>query len=127
MITLDHLIVHVENQALSGQFYRDILAFHPESRVDPLEIIRVNPGLTPNLMQSHPKAQAHFAFNVDRRTFDVVLKRLHDHDIPFGGDVFERDGKIPANAFGGRGLAESFYFYYPDRHNLELRVHGGPP
>lgn len=123
MISLDHLIVHVTNPAASVQFYRDILGFHHEGRAGPFEIVRVNPGLTLDLMQSVPNTQAHLAFSVDRPTFDAVLERLRERAIPFGGEVFERDGRVAANAFGARGMADAVYFYDPDRHNLELRVY----
>jgi len=86
-------------------------------------VIRVNAGLTLDLMQSLPKAQVHLAFSVDRQTFDAVLDRLRERAIPYGGEPFELDGRVAANAYGARGMADAVFFYDPDRHNLELRVY----
>ena len=123
MTLLDHTILHVANPSISLQFYRDILGFRYEGKAGPFEVVRVNADLTLDLMQSSNNAQTHLAFSVDRPTFDAVLNKLRERDIPFGGGVLERDGRIAANAFGARGMAQAFYFYDPDQHNLELRLY----
>ncbi|MES2102516.1 MAG: VOC family protein [Pseudomonadota bacterium] len=123
IFSLDHTILLVRNQAESVEFYRQVMGFGHEGKAGPFEVMRINTGFTLDLLQQAPADPVHLAFSVDPATFDAVHKRLIQHNIPFGGDTFQRDGRIAANPFGARGMADALYFYDPDRHNLELRVY----
>ncbi|KAF0815098.1 hypothetical protein IGB42_00175 [Andreprevotia sp. IGB-42] len=83
----------------------------------------MNDGLTLDFLQQAPMEPIHLAFAVDRSTFHNVHQRLIEHGIAFGGDTFNRDGRIGANAFGAAGMAESIYFHDPDQHNIEIRLY----
>jgi len=123
MISLDHTILQICNPAKSISFYRQVLGFKHEGKAGPFKVLRVNTGLTIDLLQQVPGDQVHLAFCVDRATFDWVHKRLIQKNIPFDGNVFERDGLVAANVFGARSLADALYFYDPDQHNIEICVH----
>ncbi|MDB6061421.1 MAG: hypothetical protein JWM78_1524 [Verrucomicrobiaceae bacterium] len=123
MVMLDHTILRVSNIAASIRFYRDVLGFEYIGRAGPFEMIRINTELTLDLMEVSPKDPMHFAFSFDRATFDALHARLLQYGIAFGSDVFERDGRIAQNSFGAKGNAQAFYFYDPDRHNLEARLY----
>lgn len=123
MISLDHTILHVRSHAASLDFYQHVLGLRYEGKAGPFEVLRINPGLTLDLMQQTPKEPVHLAFSVDRATFNEVQVRLRQLNIAFGGDVFERDGQVASNSFGARGRADALYFYDSDQHNLELRVY----
>jgi hypothetical protein len=76
MISLDHMILRVRNQAESVRFYRQILVFEHEGRVDPFEILRVHEGLTLDLMEQVPQDQVHLAFCLERTAFEAIHRRL---------------------------------------------------
>lgn len=123
LFSLDHTVLRVRDLAASVRFYQQVLGFRHEGRAGPFEVMRVNAGLTLDLVQHAPNDPVHLAFCVDRATFDAVHQRLIQGKIAFGGNPFERDGQVAANAYGARGMAEALYFDDPDRHNLELRVY----
>jgi len=123
MISLDHTILRVRDCTESVSFYRDILGLRHEGRAGPFEVMRVHAGLTLDLMQRAPNDQVHLAFCVDRQMFDEIRSRLVQHQIPFGGEAFERDGRVSANPFGAAGMADALYFYDPSQHNLEIRTY----
>ncbi|MBI3432038.1 MAG: VOC family protein [Hydrogenophilales bacterium] len=123
MICLDHLILRVRSTPDAVEFYNQVLGFKHVGRAGPFEVVRVSPSLTIDLMQEEPKGPVHLAFSLDNASFYGLHSRLISRNIPFGGDVFVRDGLIAENPFGARGLAKAFYFYDPDGHNLEARLY----
>ncbi|HEX8979840.1 MAG TPA: VOC family protein [Parasulfuritortus sp.] len=123
MITLDHTILRVRNLRQSLGFYTSVVGLSHAGSAGPFEIVRVGPALTLDLMQETPKDPVHLAFSLDSDAFEAMRARLAERGIPFGGDVFTRDGRISENTFGARGIARAFYFYDPDRHNLEARLY----
>ncbi|MGO4380286.1 VOC family protein [Pseudoduganella sp. RAF19] len=123
-ILLDHLILNVRDAAASARFYQDILGFRHEGRAGPFEIVRVNAGLTLDLMQSEPALQQHLAFALAREDFEQVHQRLKATGIAFGGNHFERNGGPPGRTLGARGMADSIYFDDPDHHSIEIRCYG---
>lgn len=123
MITLDHTILRVRNLRKSVDFYTDVVGLSHAGSAGPFEIVQVGPSLTLDLMQETPNDPVHLAFSLDPGSFEALRVRLVERGIPFGGDVFSRDGRISENTFGARGIARAFYFYDPDRHNLEVRLY----
>jgi catechol 2,3-dioxygenase-like lactoylglutathione lyase family enzyme len=123
MIHLDHLILPVTNPSRSVKFYTKIIGLTHLGRAGPFEVIRVNSSLNIDLMTDASPRQMHLAFAVDRITFDSMRARLAGQDIAIGSDTFTRDGYTAPNPFGAGGMADSFYFYDPDNHNLELRCY----
>jgi glyoxylase I family protein len=123
LITLDHTILRVRDLHKSVDFYTHVVGLSHAGSTGPFEIIRVGTSLTLDLMQEAPKDQVHLAFSLDPDSFEALRTRLVQRGIPFGGDVFTRDGRISENTFGARGIARAFYFYDPDQHNLEARLY----
>jgi len=121
MVTLDHIILRVRDPAASVHFYQKVLNFRHEGRAGPFELIRVNENLTLDLMAEIPRDPAHLAFCLDRTGFDAVHRRLGELSIAFGGTPFDRSGGPSAKSLGARGMADAWYFYDPDGHNLEVR------
>ena len=76
MVSLDHMILRVRNQAESVRFYQQILAFKHEGRADPFDILRVHEGLTLDLIQQVPQDQVHLAFCLERAAFEAIHRRL---------------------------------------------------
>lgn len=127
MTNLDHLILQVCNPAESVRFYEEVLAFKYEGKAEPFEILRVNEGLTLDLMEQAPQDQSHLAFCLERTAFEAVHRRLQQLNIPFGNEPFDRSGGAAAPSFGARGLADALYFYDPDQHNIEIRTYEFEP
>jgi glyoxylase I family protein len=127
MIYLDHLILRVRHPAESVRFYEQVLAFQYEGRTEPFEILRVNEGLTLDLLEQTPQDQSHLAFCIERTLFEAVHYRLKQLNIPFGNEPFNRSGGAAARSLGARGWADALYFYDPDRHNIEIRTYEFEP
>lgn len=127
MTYLNHLILRVRNPVESVRFYEQVLAFKHEGRAEPFEILRVNEGLTLNLMEQAPQDQNHLAFCLERPLFEAVHRRLKQLNIPFGNQPFDQSGGIAAQSLGARGLADALYFYDLDRHNIEICTYESEP
>ncbi|WKE66977.1 VOC family protein [Gallaecimonas kandeliae] len=125
MTHLDHLILRVKDASKSVEFYTQVVGFSHEGVAAPFELIRVSEHLTLDLLEEAPKDLVHLAFSLDRDAFIRLHQRLLSGKIPFGSDVFDRNGLIGTNHYGARGLAQAFYFYDPDGHNLEARCYEG--
>lgn len=124
MATLDHIILRVSDPAASARFYRDVLGFRLDGGAGPFELVRVNDSLTLDLMHEPPRDMMHLAFCLDRASFEAVQTRLRERSIAFGSAPFDRGGGPLAQSLGARGMADAWYFYDPDGHNLEVRSYG---
>jgi len=123
MIQLDHLILHVREPAATVKFYGEVLGFTHAGRAEPFDVLRVNEGLTLDLMQAPPGHPQHLAFALERSEFEAVHQRLIALRIPFGGTPFDRSNGAPGQTQGARGMADSIYFYDPDQNNIEIRCY----
>ncbi|MES2069203.1 MAG: VOC family protein [Pseudomonadota bacterium] len=123
MVILDHLILRVRDPAASARFYQEVLGFRHEGRAGPFELVRVNEGLTLDLMGEAPRDPVHLAFCLNRANLDAVHRRLVERSIAFGSAPFDRSGGPLQKSQGARGMADAWYFYDPDGHNLEVRSH----
>ena len=121
MIELDHLILRARDAAESARFYANVLGFVHEGRRGPFETLCVNDGLVLDLLEGEVREPMHLAFRLGREEFAAVHRRLLDHDVPFGGGPFDRDGEI-GRTLGARGMADALYFHDPDGHNIEIRL-----
>jgi len=121
MVILDHIILRVSDPTASARFYQEVLGFRREGRAGPFEVVRVNESFTLDLMGETPRDLVHLAFCLDRVSFDAVHRNLGERSILFGSTPFDRKGGPPAKSQGARGMADAWYFYDPDGHNLEVR------
>ncbi|MBT2210044.1 MULTISPECIES: VOC family protein [Actinomadura] len=108
-ITLNHTIVSAADNDEAARFFAGVMGLeytgpHPHARH--FVPIKVNDTLTLDyLTVAFPQGQ-HLAFDVDAATFDTVVGRLDDREIPYGDTPARPDnGRIdPAHPLGGRGV-----------------------
>lgn len=122
MVTLDHLILAVNNRDASVRFYTDVMGFGHEGEDGPFSVIRVSPDTTLQLAPWGTEGGAHLAFAVSLEEFDDAFVRVRDAGIPYG-DSFHDVGNMrgPGEEAGARGLAPTVYLFDPNGHLLELR------
>lgn len=123
MILLDHTVLRVRNQRASIRFYEQVLGFPHEGRAEPFEVMRVNDGLTLDLMEETPTDVIHLAFALSGKAFANTGQRLESMGVPYGDSPHSRKGGPPGCWFGARGLADTLYFNDPDGHILEIRYY----
>jgi catechol 2,3-dioxygenase-like lactoylglutathione lyase family enzyme len=121
-ITLDHLIVPVNDAAASAEFYTQVLGFIHEAPDPPFEVLRVSSDLTLQLGQWGTDGGMHLAFAMSHDEFLQVFDRVRDFGIGWGGS-FHSVGKndSPGIEQGAQGPAPSLYFFDPNKHLLEIR------
>ncbi|HVU03868.1 MAG TPA: VOC family protein [Polyangiaceae bacterium] len=120
-MTLDHLIVPVNDAKASVGFYESVLGFHYEGEDGPFSVVRVSPDLMLLLSAHGTKGGGHYAFRLSREEFDVVFSRLRDRQIPYG-DAYDTVGSMkgPGRERSARGEGSSVYFWDPNQHLLEI-------
>ncbi len=124
MITLDHTVLRVRDLEASIRFYRDVLGFKHEGKLDPFEVMRVHAGFTIDLVESDPEEPIHYAFSMERPLFNDIHVRLQRLNIPFGNGPHSREnGEPPAKWAGARGMADALYFDDPSGHIIEIRTY----
>jgi catechol 2,3-dioxygenase-like lactoylglutathione lyase family enzyme len=121
-MTLDHLILKVNDRDESVRFYTDVLGFRFEGAREPFAVVRVSPDLTLQLAAWTTPGGDHLAFAMPRAEFDAVFARVRTAGIPFG-DSFQAVGNMkgPGEEDGARGPGVSLYFFDPNRHLIEIR------
>ena len=116
MITLNHTIVPVRDQARSAEFYTRIFGFRNEPPLGSFTVLRVNDSLTLDLAEQEVFESHHYAFQVNDAEFDAILDRVRQAGLAYSADPFHDEiGQLNTRR-GGRG----FYVCDPDGHNLEL-------
>lgn len=118
---LDHLILPATDPAASARFYAEVLGFAHEGRAGPFEVLRVNPGLTLDLLAQRNPPRLHLAFRLPPDDFASTRDRLRALGVPHGGGPFDHESRASGHAPGSTGTLESVYFPDPDGHNIEIR------
>lgn len=123
-ITLDHVIVHVNNVEETVEFWNRIFGFESAGNSGPFTVLRISPDLTFQLAPWGTKGGAHYAFAVSRQEFEDIFGKLREYNIPYG-DSFHSVGTQsgPGREDGARGMADSIYFNDPNGHLLEIRAY----
>lgn len=124
MITIDHLILNVNDIAVSVDFYVNVLGFEHEGEDGPFTIIRVNEGFTLQLAPWGTKGNEHYAFAMPRAEFEKAFALLKEREIPYG-DSFHTVGSNsgPGEESGARGPAPTIYMFDPNHHLIEIRTY----
>lgn len=124
MATLDHLILKVNDLAVSLQFYCDVLGFTVEGTDGPFTIVRVGPDCQLQLAPWGTPGFEHYAFSVTRAEFDQIFSRIKSAGIAYG-PTFDSVGSNtgPGEECGARGVAPTLYFNDPNKHLLEIRAY----
>ncbi len=101
---------------------RPLLGFQHEGKVGSFDVVRVNQDLTLDFAQADPVSEHHYAFAMDRDTFDVVFERVKSAGITYGDGPHSRTNmRGPGESMGSRGIADSVYFPDPSGHVIEIR------
>lgn len=124
MATLDHIIVKVNDLALSVKFYTEILGFTVEGVDGPFTVLRVGPDSQLQLAPYGTQGLEHYAFAVSAGEFEVIFARIRAAGIGFG-PTFNTVGanSAPGSEAGARGMAPTLYFNDPNQHLLEIRAY----
>jgi catechol 2,3-dioxygenase-like lactoylglutathione lyase family enzyme len=122
VVTLDHLIVKVNDRQASVRFYTEVMGFGDEGEDGPFSVIRVSPDTTMQLAPWGTEGGDHLAFALSAEEFEATFERVRAAAIPFG-DSFHDVGNMqgPGEEAGARGLGPTVYLFDPDGHLVELR------
>jgi catechol 2,3-dioxygenase-like lactoylglutathione lyase family enzyme len=113
-VTLDHLILSVNDIGSSIDFYTKLLGFDYEGDRDPFSIIRVNPDLILQLAPWQTSGGEHLASEMPRPEFGTVVDRVRAQGLEYG-DSFHSVGNMrgPGTEHGARGPGDVVYFFDP--------------
>ena len=121
---IDHLILPVNDEAVSVAFYTDVLGFGDGGTQPPFHVVRVSPTFTLQLAPWGTDGNWHIAFAFTKTEFDAAWTRVRDANIPFGDSFHSADnGKGPGDEPGARGAGKAVYLLDPNRHLIELRYY----
>jgi len=121
-IRLDHTIHEVDDLVRSVAFYRDVLGFEHRGRSGPFEVMLITPDLALDLMRADSApVSRHFAFGMDRATFESTFERIRQSGITYGDGPSNPDNMHgPGRSTGVHGNTDSVYFHDPSGHLLEI-------
>jgi catechol 2,3-dioxygenase-like lactoylglutathione lyase family enzyme len=121
-LTLDHMILAVNDLAASIRFYTEVMGLEHEGEREPFSVIRVSPDLVLLLAPWGTGGGEHLAFSMTAAEFDAVFARAKAAGVAYGfpfHDVGNNAG--PGPEFGAAGDGSALYFYDPDKHLIEIR------
>jgi catechol 2,3-dioxygenase-like lactoylglutathione lyase family enzyme len=115
VVTLDHLIVTVNDRKASVRFYTEVMGFGDEGEDGPFSVVRVSPDTTLQLAPWGTEGGDHLAFALSHEEFEAAY-----------GDSFHDVGNMqgPGEEDGARGLGPTLYLFDPNGHLVELRHYG---
>jgi catechol 2,3-dioxygenase-like lactoylglutathione lyase family enzyme len=121
-LTLDHLILPVNDREESVRFYTEILGLGYEGEREPFSVVRVSPDLTLQIVPWGTPGGMHLAFAMPKQEFDEAFGRIRENGVEFG-DSFHSvgNGKGPGREDGARGPGPTLYCFDPSRHLIEIR------
>jgi hypothetical protein len=97
-ITLNHTIVPAVDNHEAARFFASIMGLEelpPAGHNGHFAPVRVNETLTLDFMTVPNPQGHHLAFDVDPATFDQILVRIREADVPHGNDPAHPDnGRI---------------------------------
>jgi glyoxylase I family protein len=122
VVTLDHLILKVNDREASVRFYTEVMGFADEGEDGPFSVIRVSPDTTLQLAPWGTHGGDHLAFALSPEEFAAAFDRLRAANVPYG-DSFHDVGNMqgPGEEAGARGLGPTLYLFDPNGHLVELR------
>jgi catechol 2,3-dioxygenase-like lactoylglutathione lyase family enzyme len=114
-IMLNHTIVPARDKAAAAKFFADIFGLK-RGRSGHFAPVKVNKTLTLLFDDDAKFDSHHYAFHVNDREFDAILRRVKKANIAFGSAPWSlEDGELN-DWNGGRGV----YFRDLNGHVLEL-------
>ena len=126
MLTLDHLILPVNEREASVDFFTRIVGFTYDGESPPFSVVRVSPDLTLQVADWGTGGGMHLAFAMSRPEFDETFRRIREAGVPYG-DSFHSVGNMegPADEDGARGPGKALYLFDPSQHLIEIRYYDG--
>ena len=119
---LDHTFLPAKDPQESVRFYTTILGFQRGENFGPFEVVRVNQDLTLDIAQADTTLELHYAFAMDRETFDAVFDRIKAAGLAYGDGPFSsKNMRGPGKTHGAHGMADSVFFHDPSGHMIEIR------
>lgn len=117
-IELDHVMVPSRNRDAAASQLASLLGVTwGPSKVGPFTAVYVNAGLTIDFDQWDSEfPRGHFCFRVDERSFDQVLGRIANANIPYRSQPHGAADHKVNTTLGGRIV----YWSEPDGHVWEL-------
>jgi catechol 2,3-dioxygenase-like lactoylglutathione lyase family enzyme len=82
VVTLDHLILTVNDRDASVRFYTEVMAFGYEGEDGPFSVIRVSPDTTLQLAPWDTEGGQHLAFALAPDEFDAAFARVRAAPVP---------------------------------------------
>lgn len=122
VMTLDHLILPVNDRQQSLGFYTTVLGLAYEGEREPFSVVRVNAETTLQLAPWGTKGGTHLAFALTRSEFEQAFQRIRAAGIAYG-DSFHAVGNMkgPGDEAGARGPGKAVYCFDPNQHLIEIR------
>lgn len=114
-IMLNHTIVPAHDKAAAAKFFADIFGLK-RGRSGHFAPVKVNKTLTLLFDDDAKFDSHHYAFHVNDREFDAILRRVKKANIAFGSAPWRLENGSLNDWNGGRGV----YFRDPNGHVLEL-------
>jgi catechol 2,3-dioxygenase-like lactoylglutathione lyase family enzyme len=114
-IMLNHTIVPARDKAAAAKFFADIFGLK-RGRSGHFAPVKVNKTLTLLFDDDAKFDSHHYAFHVNDREFDAILRRVKKANIAFGSAPWSLEDGALNDWNGGRGV----YFRDPNGHVLEL-------
>jgi catechol 2,3-dioxygenase-like lactoylglutathione lyase family enzyme len=123
-MTIDHLILNVNDIPASIDFYVNVLGFKLDGDEGPFTVIRVDENFILLLGPWGTKGGEHLAFAMNREDFEMIFARIRDKGIPYG-DSFHSVGNNlgPGRENGARGPGPTVYVKDPNLHLKEIRTY----
>lgn len=124
MTKLDHVILKVNDLAVSVGFFTGIMGFEDEGSDGPFTVIRVNADFQIQLAPWGTPGFEHYAFAVSGAEFEAIFARVKAAGIAYG-PTFDSVGVNtgPGRESGARGEAPTLYFNDPNKHLIEIRTY----
>lgn len=122
MVTLDHLILPVNDRDASVRFYTEVMGFGHDGEDGPFSVIRVSPATTLQLAPWGTEGGEHLAFALSHEEFETTFTRVKDAGIAYG-DSYHDAGNMrgPGEESGAQGPGPTVYLFDPNGHLVEFR------
>ncbi|MDT7743926.1 MAG: hypothetical protein QOE59_3004 [Actinomycetota bacterium] len=117
-VELNHTIVPSRDQRAAAKDLAEMLGLEV-TKAGHFDAVHLGNGVSLDFMDVDevPRQPMHLAFLVSEETFDEVLNRLGERDLPYWADPMHTRARQLNAYFGGRGL---YWDSNPDGHNLEV-------
>lgn len=116
-VELNHTIIWCRDKARSASFLAEILGRSAPREVFHFLVVDLDNHVSLDFMETSGQvAMQHYAFKLDRASFDAAFARIRERKLTWWGDPARRRVRETYLHQGDEGL----YFEDPDGHFLEI-------